>query len=54
MAGRRVRAPSASGRERVRIGVPATLDLIGRAPELCAVALAGDVTPVALGSRVRA
>ena len=40
--------------ERVRTGVLAALDRLGRAPELYAVGLAGDVEPVALSNRVQA
>jgi glycogen debranching enzyme len=40
--------------ERVRTGVLAALERLGRAPELYAVGLAGDVEPVALSNRVQA
>jgi glycogen debranching enzyme len=40
--------------ERVRTGVLAALDRLGRAPELYAVTEAGDVEPVALSNRVQA
>ena len=40
--------------ERVRTGVLAALDHLGRAPELYAVTEAGDVEPVALSNRVQA
>ena len=40
--------------ERVRTGVLAALDRLGRAPELYAVTLDGDVGPVALSNRVQA
>ena len=40
--------------ERVRTGVLAALDRLGRAPELYAVTLSGDVEPVALSTRVQA
>jgi glycogen debranching enzyme len=40
--------------ERVRTGVLAALDRLGRAPELYAVSRAGEVEPVALSNRVQA
>ena len=40
--------------ERVRTGVLAALDRLGRAPELYAVSLDGEVEPVALSNRVQA
>jgi glycogen debranching enzyme len=40
--------------ERVRTGVLAALDRLGRAPELYAVNRAGDLEPVALSNRVQA
>jgi glycogen debranching enzyme len=40
--------------ERVRTGVLAALDRLGRAPELYAVGTAGEVEPVALSNRVQA
>jgi glycogen debranching enzyme len=40
--------------ERVRTGVLAALDRLGRAPELFAVTLAGEVEPVPLSNRVQA
>jgi glycogen debranching enzyme len=40
--------------ERVRTGVLAALDRLGRAPELYAVSVTGDVEPVALSNRVQA
>ena len=40
--------------ERVRTGVLAALDRLGRAPELYAVSLEGEVEPVALSNRVQA
>ena len=40
--------------ERVRIGVLAALDRLGRAPELYAVNDAGEVEPIALSNRVQA
>jgi glycogen debranching enzyme len=40
--------------ERVRTGVLAALDRLGRAPELYAVSVAGEVEPVALSNRVQA
>ena len=40
--------------ERVRRGVLAALDRLGRAPELYAVTLAGEVEPVPLANRVQA
>jgi glycogen debranching enzyme len=40
--------------ERVRTGVLAALDRLGRAPELYAVTLAGEVEPVPLANRVQA
>jgi hypothetical protein len=38
----------------VRTGVLAALDLLGRAPELYAVTLAGEVEPIPLANRVQA
>jgi glycogen debranching enzyme len=40
--------------ERVRTGALAALDRLGRAPELYAVSLAGEVEPIALSNRVQA
>jgi glycogen debranching enzyme len=40
--------------ERVRTGVLAALDRLGRAPELYAVTPAGEVEPVPLSNRVQA
>jgi glycogen debranching enzyme len=40
--------------ERVRTGVLAALDRLGRAPELYAVGRAGEVEPIALSNRVQA
>ncbi len=40
--------------ERVRTGVLAALDALGRAPELYAVTIAGEVEPVPLSNRVQA
>jgi glycogen debranching enzyme len=40
--------------ERVRTGVLAALDRLGRSPELYAVSLGGEVEPVALANRVQA
>ena len=40
--------------ERVRTGVLAALDRLGRAPELYAVTVEGDVEPVPLSNRVQA
>ena len=40
--------------ERVRTGVLAALDRLGRSPELYAVSLDGEVEPVALSNRVQA
>jgi glycogen debranching enzyme len=40
--------------ERVRTGVPAALERLGRSPELYAVNGAGEVEPVALSNRVQA
>ena len=40
--------------ERVRTGVLAALDRLGRSPELYAVGLDGEVEPVALSNRVQA
>ena len=40
--------------ERVRTGVLAALDRLGRAPELYAVGLGGEVEPIALSNRVQA
>jgi glycogen debranching enzyme len=40
--------------ERVRTGVLAALDRLGRAPELYAVTVAGEVEPIALSNRVQA
>jgi glycogen debranching enzyme len=40
--------------ERVRTGVLAALEQLGRAPELYAVSVAGDVEPVPLSNRVQA
>ncbi|MGZ8648189.1 MAG: hypothetical protein ACXW08_06125, partial [Solirubrobacteraceae bacterium] len=47
-------AGRAAAAERVRTGVLEALDRLGRAPELYAVTLAGEVEPVALSNRVQA
>jgi glycogen debranching enzyme len=47
-------AGRADDAERVRAGVLAALDRLGRAPELYAVNEAGEVEPIALSNRVQA
>jgi glycogen debranching enzyme len=47
-------AGRAAEAERVRTGVLAALDRLGRAPELYAVGLDGELAPVALSNRVQA
>jgi len=48
------RAGRAAEAERVRSGVLAALDRLGRAPELYAVSVRGEVEPVPLSNRVQA
>jgi glycogen debranching enzyme len=47
-------AGRAEAAERVRTGVLAALDRLGRAPELYAVSLGGEVEPIALSNRIQA
>ena len=52
--GRLARGRPAGRSERVRSGVLATLERLGRAPELYAVTRAGELQPIAVANRVQA